>query len=159
MGEPLNEPTLAEALAVRLSSYGKQGYPSKALRTAQERATRVIEREAAACIERLSDGLCATCWGDGFHRVSDAILGGACHACGGTGQKAAPRDPTKLPARDLTDAELIAEQTRVEKIWDEMHEPDEDGEIFAGHGGSPGEWMVERMDEIATEQARRAAAA
>ena len=69
-----------------------------------------------------------------------------------------PRDPCRLPARDLTDAELVVEQTRVEKLWDEMHEPDpETGEEFEGHGGSPGEWMVERMDEIATEQSRRAA--
>lgn len=67
------------------------------------------------------------------------------------------RNTDRLPAKHLTDAELIVEQTRVEKLWDSLHEPDEDGEI-SGRGGSPGEWMVERMDEIATEQARRASA-
>lgn len=66
-------------------------------------------------------------------------------------------DITKLSAKHLTDQELIAEQTRVEKLWDSMFEPDEDGEVFEGRGGSPGEWMVERMDEIATEQRRRSA--
>lgn len=66
----------------------------------------------------------------------------------------AVRNTERLPARDLTDAELIVEQTRVEKLWDSLHEPDEDGEV-SGRGGSPGEWMVERMDEIATEQDRR----
>lgn len=67
------------------------------------------------------------------------------------------RNIERLPASDLTDRELLEEQGRVEKLWDQMHEPDDDGELFEGHGGSPGEWMVERMDEIATEQARRAA--
>jgi len=65
------------------------------------------------------------------------------------------RDTTRLDASDLTDDELRAEQGRVEKLWDSMFESDEDGEVFEGRGGSPGEWMQERMDEIATEQARR----
>lgn len=66
----------------------------------------------------------------------------------------ATRNPSRLPARDLTDGELAVELARVERRWDRLHEPDEDGGV-CGHGGSPGEWMVERMDEITTEQSRR----
>lgn len=67
---------------------------------------------------------------------------------------AANRDTTQLPARDLTDAELANELARVDELWTELKA---DLEESGGHGGAPGEWMVERMDEIATEQSRRAA--
>lgn len=55
------------------------------------------------------------------------------------------------PARSMTDDELTAELARVEKLWTDMRTDPE----FEGHGGSPGEWMVERMDEIETEKRRR----
>lgn len=54
------------------------------------------------------------------------------------------------PARLMTDDELSAELERVGKQWDELRSDPE----LAG-GGSPGEWMVERMDEIETEKRRR----
>jgi hypothetical protein len=54
------------------------------------------------------------------------------------------------PARQMTDDELSAELLAIEKQWDEFCR-----EIGDGHGGSPGEWMVERMDEIETEKRRR----
>lgn len=56
------------------------------------------------------------------------------------------------PARTMTDDELSAELQNVERQWDEcMALCEESG----GHSGSPGEWMVERMDEIRTEKTRR----
>jgi hypothetical protein len=51
-------------------------------------------------------------------------------------------------ARQLTDDELSAELDNLGKQWDEFRK-DAEG------AGSPGEWMIERMDEIRTEQRRR----
>lgn len=59
---------------------------------------------------------------------------------------ASERKPENLPIRDLTIAEVIAEKTRIEKLWDDFRNDAE----FEGHGGSPGEWMYERMNEIDT---------
>jgi len=58
-------------------------------------------------------------------------------------------------ARAMTDEELAAEQKKLGDEWDEFQRRlSKDDE---GWGGSPGEWMSERMSELDTEQARRAA--
>jgi len=54
------------------------------------------------------------------------------------------------PASELTDAELVSEEYRLGILWDSIRDDDE------GHGGSPGEWVYERLDEIEAEQKRRA---
>lgn len=55
------------------------------------------------------------------------------------------------PARHMKDEAIARELSRLEKKWAALRSGDD------GHGGSPGEWMVERMDELETEQRRRAA--
>jgi hypothetical protein len=55
-----------------------------------------------------------------------------------------------LRARTMTDAEIAAELKALGEKWDESVASDDEG-----HGGSPGEWMVERMNELETEQKRR----
>lgn len=59
----------------------------------------------------------------------------------------------KLSASAMTDAAIAAELASLGKQWDEFVASDDEG-----HGGSPGEWMVERMGELETEQKRRRAA-
>lgn len=59
---------------------------------------------------------------------------------------------TSERARDMTATELVAEHTRLCLAWDELRSDPE----LAG-GGSPGEWMIERIGEIETEQRRRSA--
>ena len=49
----------------------------------------------------------------------------------------------------MTDDEISLELEALGKRWDAFREDDE------GHGGSPGEWMVERMGELEAEQKRR----
>jgi hypothetical protein len=49
------------------------------------------------------------------------------------------------PASKMTVAEITAELVRLEKKWAEMRADEE------GHGGSPGEWIYERIDELDTE--------
>jgi hypothetical protein len=51
-------------------------------------------------------------------------------------------------AKKLTDAEIVAELNVLEAKFRATREGD-------GHGGSPGEWLVERMSELETEQKRR----
>jgi hypothetical protein len=54
------------------------------------------------------------------------------------------------PWAQMTDAELEAELDQIGREFDQVRcEP--------GHGGSPGEGLAERMDEIATELRRRGA--
>jgi len=55
------------------------------------------------------------------------------------------------PARTMTDLAIAAELRRLGRQWDTL------GRDTEGHGGSPGEWMVERMGELETEQKRRKA--
>lgn len=70
-----------------------------------------------------------------------------------TAAEPADRDPSKLPAGDLTDEELAAEEKSVGKAWDDLSESmQEDG----GRGGSPFEHLSERLNEIETEKQRRA---
>ena len=52
-------------------------------------------------------------------------------------------------ARRMTDDAIAAELARLGKEFDEFC----DG--LEGMSGSPGEWMVERMDELETERRRR----
>jgi hypothetical protein len=54
-------------------------------------------------------------------------------------------------ARRMTAPELVRELDRVGKEWDEFRRD------LEGMSGSPGEWLVERMDEIKTELKRRSA--
>jgi hypothetical protein len=54
------------------------------------------------------------------------------------------------PAVSLTDEEIARELVELGSRWDAFRSSDDEG-----HGGSPGEWMVERMDELETEQKRR----
>jgi hypothetical protein len=120
---------------------------------------RALNEAAAALLDAArAEGL-SLLVGDGGEELMASVARASAHVAKATATEApisaGPRDPTRLPAKELTDRELVAEQTRVEKLWDSMFEPDEDGEVFEGHCGSPGEWMSERMDEIATEQARR----
>jgi hypothetical protein len=49
----------------------------------------------------------------------------------------------------LTDEEISRELSDLEKKWDDSRLSDE------GRGGSPGEWMYERIGELETEQKRR----
>lgn len=57
----------------------------------------------------------------------------------------------ETPARHMQDAAIERELAKLAKRWDSFRASDPEG------GGSPGEWMVERMDELETEQRRRAA--
>lgn len=54
------------------------------------------------------------------------------------------------PAREMTDEQIAAEITELEAKWDDFRANCE------GHSGSPGEWIVERLDELDTAQKRRA---
>jgi hypothetical protein len=54
-----------------------------------------------------------------------------------------------IRATEMSASEIIAELSRLGDQWDALR-LDEDG-----HGGSPGEWMIERMGELETEQTRR----
>lgn len=55
------------------------------------------------------------------------------------------------PASQMTDAAIAKELDTLEKEWDEFRSGDDDDY----GGGSPGEWMVERMGELEQEQKRR----
>ena len=57
-----------------------------------------------------------------------------------------------MRAQDLTDTEIATELTVLGARWTAFQQADNEG-----HGGSPGEWMVERLGELETEQTRRAA--
>lgn len=59
------------------------------------------------------------------------------------------------PAARLSDAEISKELQALGEQWDEFRKDLGDD----GYGGSPGEWMVERIDELETEQRRRASRA
>lgn len=61
--------------------------------------------------------------------------------------------PDKLPTSKLTNSEIVSEFERVSKLWDDLFNDSD----FEGHSGSPGEWMMERLNELETEQNKRAA--
>lgn len=54
----------------------------------------------------------------------------------------------------MTDDEIAAELKKLSDDWGKLR-----AELDEGHGGSPGEWMVERMGALETEQKRRVHAA
>lgn len=54
-------------------------------------------------------------------------------------------------ARSMTDDELSIERKHLELEWDKCRSEVDD----EGMAGSPGEWIIERLDEINTERTRR----
>lgn len=56
------------------------------------------------------------------------------------------------PAQYLTTEQISDELDMLAAQWREVRDDDE------GHAGSPGEWLVERMDELDAEMERRRAA-
>ena len=65
---------------------------------------------------------------------------------------ATPLYPKPCDCTDMTDAELTSELARLNRKFDTFRRSRE-GE--GSGGGSPGEWMTERMSELETEQERR----
>ena len=57
-------------------------------------------------------------------------------------------------AQEMTDEQIASELAQREAEWDRLWVVIEES---GGHGGSPGEGLAERMDELETEQRRRAA--
>lgn len=57
-----------------------------------------------------------------------------------------------IAAKRMTNEEIVRELDQLRKRLDDLL-----CNIDEGHGGSPGEWMVERMDELESEQRRRPA--
>lgn len=53
------------------------------------------------------------------------------------------------PAKDMTDVAIAAELDELDIRWEKFRAN------LDGMAGSPGEWMIERMDELETEQKRR----
>ncbi len=57
-----------------------------------------------------------------------------------------------IHARQMSDNDIETELRKLFAMWDELQKDlDESG----GMSGSPGEWMVERMDELEGEKSRR----
>lgn len=56
------------------------------------------------------------------------------------------------PASTLTDDEIISRIKYLEKKWDDLRALLEES---GGSSGSPGEWIVEELGELETEQKRR----
>ena len=77
---------LDEALAV-LSTFGNVSYKSRAQRSIVQQARKIVDDEARKAVERETDGLCTTCWGDGFKHVPPSSLQGPCEICDGTGRR------------------------------------------------------------------------
>jgi hypothetical protein len=57
--------------------------------------------------------------------------------------------PAPMPRMRMTDRELSMELKRLECLFDQARSAEE------GRGGSPGEWIWERMQELETEKKRR----
>lgn len=53
------------------------------------------------------------------------------------------------PAKNMTDTEIIEELVELDDMFYEFRKD------LDGMSGSPGEWMVERIDELSTELERR----
>lgn len=53
------------------------------------------------------------------------------------------------PARLMSDESITAEIEELAAKWDDLRRE------LEGMSGSPGEWMIERMDELETEKRRR----
>lgn len=78
--------TPLEALIV-LREYRDLPYKAKAAQYVCTQANKVLTEEATRLMQEQTRGVCPTCWGDGFHRVSDTLLGGPCETCGGSGRR------------------------------------------------------------------------
>jgi hypothetical protein len=50
----------------------------------------------------------------------------------------------------MTDAQISREMLDLSARFDRLR-----GDLGEGHGGSPGEWMYERLNELETEQLNR----
>lgn len=72
-----------------LHAYGNMPYKNKAASVVCYEAQKVLTEEATRLMQEHTRPLCSTCWGDGFHRLSDSILSGPCEVCGGSGKRAA----------------------------------------------------------------------
>lgn len=57
---------------------------------------------------------------------------------------------TYRAAASMSDSEIASELAELNAKWDDLRR-----ELDDGHGGSPGEWMVERMGELEHEYSRR----
>lgn len=53
-------------------------------------------------------------------------------------------------AAAMTDAQISSELLDLSACFDRLRD-----NLGEGHGGSPGEWMTERMNELETEQLNR----
>lgn len=53
------------------------------------------------------------------------------------------------PARQLTTKQIRLELAELDDQWEQFQKD------LEGMSGSPGEWMIERMDELETELKRR----
>jgi len=80
-----------------LQEFAHAGYKSRALETVLFRARKVIADEAARRLQDFVGELCATCWGDGWNRLSPTILRGPCETCNGTGRR--PEPPSEVRAQ------------------------------------------------------------
>lgn len=78
--------TPLEALIV-LRAYKNMPYKNKYASHVCYEAEKLLTEEATRLMQNECQGLCLTCFGDGFHRASDSILSGPCETCAGTGQR------------------------------------------------------------------------
>lgn len=58
-------------------------------------------------------------------------------------------DHRSRKAGKLSDVKILAELEKLVAHWDELRDD------LEGHAGSPGEWIIERIAELETEQERR----
>lgn len=75
-----------EALII-LREYQSMPYKNKAASHVVSQANRVLTDEATRLMQEQVKPLCTACWGDGFNRVSEAILSGPCEVCKGSGKR------------------------------------------------------------------------
>jgi DnaJ-class molecular chaperone len=75
-----------EALII-LREYDAMPYKGRAASTVCSKAHKVLTEAATKLMQEECSDLCITCWGDGFHRVSNDILSGPCEACNGSGTR------------------------------------------------------------------------
>jgi len=68
-----------------IHEFGSMPYKSKAAEAVVSNARKVLTDAAILLMQQECSGLCTTCWGDGFHRTTEAMLSGPCRTCNGTG--------------------------------------------------------------------------
>lgn len=84
--ETVFEMSVPEALAV-LHEHRGLGDPNRFQRNALAAAKETIKRASIAAINRMVGSVCTTCWGDGWHRITETMLAGPCESCNGTGHQ------------------------------------------------------------------------